>query len=104
MLVNFEPARPAEANKIRPSILVTNDQANTYGTAVVVVPLTNNVARVYPFQLFLPAEATGLDEDSKAQVELLRSVSRARVGERVGRTPGGLLEQLDERIRLHLGL
>ena len=104
VLVDFEPARPTEADKVRPSILVTNDQANLYGTSLMVVPLTSNISKVYPFQLFLPAEAVGLERDSKAQVELTRSVSRSRVGERVGRVPEGLLEQLDEKLKLHLGL
>ena len=104
ILVDFEPARPSEADKVRPSILVTNDQANLFGVNIMVVPLTGNVDRVYPFQLFLPAEQTGLERDSKAQVELTRSVSKSRLGKRVGRLPEGLLEQLDERLKLHLDL
>ena len=104
VLVDFEPARQTEADKIRPSIVVTNDQANAYGTSVVVVPVTSNTKRVYPFQLFLPAEQTGLDENSKAQVELLRSVSRSRLGKRVGSLPQPLLLELGERLKLHLEL
>ena len=104
ILVDFEPARPTEANKIRPSVLITNDQANTYGTNVMVVPLTSNVSRIYPFQLFLPSEQTGLDNDSKAQVELTRSVSKGRLGKRVGSLPHALLKQLNERLKLHIDL
>ena len=104
VLVDFEPARATEADKIRPSVVVTNDQANRHGTNVMVVPLTSNVAKLYPFQLFLPAEETGLDKDSKAQVELTRSVSRGRVGKRVGRLPPSLLGALGERLKLHLDL
>lgn len=104
LLVDFEPARPTEANKIRPSILITNDQANLYGTNVMVVPLTSNVDKVYPFQLFLSAEETGLESDSKAQVELTRSVSKSRLGKRVGSLPQSLLVQLENRLKLHLGL
>lgn len=104
LFVDFEPARENEANKVRPAILVTNDQANQYGTSIMVVPLTSNVRRVYPFQLLLPAEHTGLREDSKAQVELTRSVSRSRLGQRVGQLSETLLKQLDGRLKLHLGL
>ena len=104
VLVDFEPARAAEADKIRPSIIVTNDQANQHGTNVMVVPLTSNVSRLYPFQLFLPAEETGLDKDSKAQVELTRSVSKGRVGKRLGRLPPSFLAALSERLKLHLDL
>ncbi len=104
ILVDFDPARPSEANKIRPSILITNNQANTYGTNVMVVPLTSNITSIYPFQLFLAAEQTGLKEDSKAQVELSRSVSKSRLGKRIASLNESLLEQLNERLKLHLDL
>lgn len=104
ILVDYEPARDSEANKVRPSVLVTNNQANRYGTSVMVVPLTTNVSKVYPFQLFLPAEHTGLNRDSKAQIELTRSVSKGRLGKRVGSLTADLLEQLGERLRLQLDL
>jgi mRNA interferase MazF len=104
ILVDFEPARINEANKIRPAILITNNQANRHGTTVMVVPLSSNVERVYPFQLFLPREATGLNKDSKAQVELTRSVSKARLGKKLGQLSEKLINQLNERLKLHMDL
>lgn len=104
VLVDFDPAMRGEADKVRPSIVVTNDQANTHASSVVVVPLTSNTERVYPFQLFLPRRDTGLDRDSKAQVELMRSVSRRRLGGHVGSLSPALVGALDQRLRLHLKL
>lgn len=104
LLVDFRPARPTEADKIRPAVIITNNEANLYGTSIVVVPLTSNVSKVYPFQLFLPSEQVGLEKESKAQVELTRSVSKSRLGERVGRLTPTLLEELSQRLKLHLDL
>jgi len=36
--------------------------------------------RVYPFHVFLDAEATGLRVDSKAQAEQVRSIAVERLG------------------------
>ncbi len=69
-----------------------------------VVPVTSNVARVYPFQVELPARATGLRSDSRAQAEQVRSVAVQRIGPRLGRLPADLMAQLDEALRLHLAL
>ncbi|UZX14589.1 type II toxin-antitoxin system PemK/MazF family toxin [Thermus sp. PS18] len=104
LLVDFDPGSPGEAAKVRPAILVTNDVANAYSPVVVVVPLTSNISRIYPFELYLPADRTGLDRDSKAQVQLIRHVHRRRVRAHLGTLPGDLLEALDIRIREHLGL
>jgi mRNA interferase MazF len=108
-LVNLDPVVGAEAKKRRPAVIVSNDGANTTAArlhrgVVTVVPVTSNVAQVYPFQIKLSAKSTGLRTDSKAQAEQVRSVAVQRVGRRLGRVPADVMEQLDEALRLHLAL
>ena len=107
--VDLDPVRGTESNKRRPAVIVSNEGANVtamrLGRGVVtVVPLTTNVARVYPFQVLLAAERCGLPHESKAQAEQIRSVSVERIGEVIGRLPPDLIEEVDEAIRLHLAL
>ncbi len=107
--VDLDPVRGTESNKRRPAVIVSNEGANAtamrLGRGVVtVVPLTTNVARVYPFQVLLAAERCGLPHESKAQAEQIRSVSVERIGEVIGRLPPDLIEEVDEAIRLHLAL
>jgi len=108
-LVNLDPARSGEANKQRPAVVVSNDGAN--GSAersdhgvITVVPVTSNTARIFPFQVLLPADATGLHVDSKAQAEQVRAISIDRIGAVVGEVPHDLMEELDEALRIHLAL
>jgi len=108
-LVDLEPVRGAEANKTRPAVIVSNDGANAtaerLGRGIVtVVPVTSNIARVYPFQVLLPAVDTGLAHNSKAQAEQVRSVAVERLGRLVGAIPDELISDLDEALRLHLAL
>ncbi|HXV92226.1 MAG TPA: type II toxin-antitoxin system PemK/MazF family toxin [Pseudonocardia sp.] len=108
-LVDLEPVRGSEANKVRPAVVVSNDGANTAARrsgrgVVTVVPVTTSTARVFPFQVLLPARLCGLDRDSKAQAEQVRSVSAVRIGRRVGTVPAPLMAALDDALRLHLGL
>ncbi len=108
-MVDLEPGRGSEANKQRPAVLVSNDGANsmaaTLGRGVLtVVPITSNVSRVHPFQVFLPATLTGLERDSKAQAEQVRSVSVERIADAVGRLEPREMHALEAALRLHLGL
>jgi mRNA interferase MazF len=108
-LVDLEPVRGSEADKRRPAVIVSNDRANAaavrWGRGVItVVPLTSNVSRVLPFQAFLAAETTGLQRDSKAQAELVRSVAVERIGPALGRVPAGSMADVDDALRLHLHL
>jgi mRNA interferase MazF len=107
--VNLEPAKSGEANKRRPAVIVSNDGANvaaerTGQGVITIVPVTSNISRVYPFQVLLPANLTGLEQDSKAQGEQVRSISVERLGYSVGEVPQDLMFELDEALRLHLAL
>jgi len=108
-MVDLEPVRGSEANTRRPAVIVSNDGANAMaeqlGTGVLtVVPVTTSTARIYPFQVLLPASRTGMKRDSKAQAEQVRSVAVERVGEVVGRVPDDISRLLDDALRLHLSL
>jgi mRNA interferase MazF len=107
--VTLDPALGSETAKTRPAVVVSNDAANATATrlgrgVITVVPVTSNVSRVYPFQVLLPAGPTGLAHDSKAQAEQVRSVAIQRIGRRVGRLPLSVMNELDQALRLHLGL
>ncbi len=107
--VSLDPVRGSEASTTRPAVIVSNDAANTTAArlgrgVITVVPVTSNVARVYPFQVLLLADRSGLNRDSKAQAEQVRSVAVERIGERIGRLPASVMADLDEALRLHLAL
>ncbi len=107
--IDLESARGSEANKRRPAVVVSNDAANATASrlgrgVITVVPVTSNVERVYPFQVLLPAAVTGLERDSKAHAEQIRSVAVERVGDRLGVVSNATMLEIDEAIRLHLGL
>ena len=108
-IVDLDPARGSEASKRRPAVIVSNDGANSTATrlgrgVVTVIPITSNIQRVYPFQVLLPAAATGLEQDSKAQAEQVRSVAVQRVGQQIGQAPAAIMLDIDEALRLHLAL
>ncbi len=108
-LVDLDPTRGSEANKRRPAVIVSNAGANAAaerngGGVITLVPVTSNVAKVHPFQVLLDASTTGLDRDSKAQAEQVRSVDVQRIGGQIGALDQRLITELDEALRLHLSL
>jgi mRNA interferase MazF len=54
--------------------------------------------------VLLPAAETGLDRDSKAHAEQVRSIAVERMGDRLGVVPQAIMLDIDEALRLHLGL
>ncbi|WP_300606987.1 type II toxin-antitoxin system PemK/MazF family toxin [Trebonia sp.] len=107
--VNLDPALGQEATKTRPAVIVSNDAANGTATrlgrgVVTVVPVTSSTERIYPFQVLLPADLTGLRHDSKAHAEQVRSVAVERIGKHIGQLPADLMAELDQALRIHLSL
>ncbi|MFE3519360.1 type II toxin-antitoxin system PemK/MazF family toxin [Streptomyces sp. NPDC059166] len=108
-LVDYEPVRGSEANKARPSVIISNDGANavvarTGRGVVTVVPLTSNTTRVYPFQVLLRADESGMPRDSKVQCEQVRAMAHERFLRRVGAVPRQRLTEIDTALRRHLAL
>ncbi len=108
-MVDLDPTRGAKANKRRPGIIVSNDEANSAATRIgrgvlTIVPITSNIERIYPFQVLLPSGTGGLPHDSKAQAEQVRSIDAERIGALLGSVPSPLMASLDDALRLHLAL
>ena len=108
-LVDLDPAQGSEADKRRPAVIVSNDGANMAALrlrrgVVTVVPITSHIERIYPFQVLLRAGVTGLQRDSKAQAEQVRSIDVRRIGEHMGAVPLRLMASLDDALRIHLAL
>ncbi|WP_405712698.1 MULTISPECIES: type II toxin-antitoxin system PemK/MazF family toxin [unclassified Streptomyces] len=108
-LIDLEPARGGEANKVGPAVIVSNNAANQSvelnGRGVVtVVPLTSNTARVLTFQVLLRAGECRLPRDSKVQCERVRAVAPDRVLKRVGTVPRRRMAEIDAALRRHFAL
>lgn len=107
--VDFGDGPAGDTAKKRIAVVVSNDGANfTAGRlgrgAVTVVPMTSHVERVHPFQVLVDAPSSGLERDSKAQVEQVRTVSVDRVGQVLGQVAAPLMLEIDDALRLHLAL
>jgi mRNA interferase MazF len=90
-------------------VIVSNDRANATAVrlkrgVITVVPVTSNVSKIYPFQVPLSSETSGLTVDSNAQAEQIRSMAAERLQRRIGRLSAEEITQLDEALRLHLEL
>ena len=105
----FDPVVGSEAAKLRPAVIVSNDDLNVrameIGRGIVTaIPLTSRIGRLYPSQVLIPEGATELPLLSKAQAEQIRALSSERIAEPIGRMPDGLMAEIDEAIRIHLAL
>lgn len=102
---NLSPAVGSEMDKRRPILIVSNDANNNASNTVTIVPITSNINRVYPFEVLLNPEDSGLSKPSKVQAQQVRTISKQRIlGDMVGCLNQDLIELVDAALKLHLGL
>lgn len=111
--VDLDPVRGREQAGRRPVLIVSSDAINRQPLVVTVVVGTDarNVARDYSCNVRVPAAESGLPHDTVFLGFQVRSIdgSRFRPGESgtcapAGRLPPSRMRQVDEALRLVLGL
>lgn len=102
--VNLDPTKGREQAGKRPALVLSVDPFN-HGPAdlVVVIPITSK-AKGIPFHILVTPPEGGLTQPSYVKCEDLRSVAKERFAQRLGSVAANTLSEVEDRVRILLGL
>ena len=103
-LVNFDPTLGAEARKVRPALVVSNNINNTHSPIISISPITSNVTRIYSFEVEVPEGIGGLRTRSKVMINQTRAVDKLRLINKIGHLSVEIMEQVNQALKLHYDL
>jgi len=98
--VSFDPSIGGEIQKTRPSVIVSNDAANSVLNRLVVVPLTSKTSKLYPGQAFVTLNG----ERRKAMADQITTVSKLRLLNLIGSLRASDLTSVENAILQHLAM
>lgn len=98
--VVLDPTLGSEIKKPRPAVIVSNNSCNTYGSRVVVLPLTSNVDSLYPGEALITVKGT----PSRVLGDQIRSLDKSRLGSRIDTVSQDELTAVEGAVRITLGL
>src|SRR4030066_1964179 len=102
--VSLEPVAGHEIEKTRPALVISNDKNNEYSSTVTVIPITTSIEKVYPFEVFISGEDSGLPLNSKIKCNQIRTVDKLRLLKLVGGISTETIKKVEEALLIHIGI
>jgi mRNA interferase MazF len=98
--VKLDPAQGTEIRKTRPAVIISNDSCNRFGTRVIALPLTSNVASLFPGEAIIEIQG----RPARALGDEMRSLDKSRLGAKIGTLSPGDLLAVEEAVLITLGV
>lgn len=98
--VSFDPSLGGEIQKTRPAVIMSNNAANSVLNRVVVIPISSQVAKIYPAEALITLNG----EQRKAMADQIMTASKQRLKSPLGVLSGKDVAAVEAAILLHLGI
>jgi mRNA interferase MazF len=98
--VSFDPSLGGEIQKTRPAIVLSNDAANTALNRVIVVPITSQVAKVYPGEALVTVNG----EQRKAMADQIVTASKQRLKNKLGSLSRTDMTAVENALLMQVGI
>ncbi len=101
---NLDPAIGSEIKKSRPVLIISNNANNKASSTLTVIPIISNTKKVYPFEVLLEVNDSGLPKQSKAQCHQIRTISKTRIKSSapMGKVIVPVMQRIQAALELHL--
>ena len=101
---DLNPVVGSEQGAFRPVLVVQNDVGNIHSPTIVVIPLTRNLNKnPLPTHVVIPSN-NGLENDSLALAELIRTIDRSRIAGYIGHIGGKIQAEIDTALSICVGI
>jgi mRNA interferase MazF len=104
---NLDPVKGSEQSGTRPVLVISAEEVNQVLSIVTVMALTSLKPgrKIYPIEVFLSADETGLAKDSLAMAHQIRAIAKDRLGEQCGSIKDSeLQEKIKAAIKIYFDL
>lgn len=101
---DLSPVIGSEQGGVRPVLVIQNDVGNKYSPTVIICAITSKIEKAkIPTHIELSAIEYGLQKDSVALLEQIRTIDKKRLQEKIGSVNGYKMKQIDSALLISLG-
>lgn len=101
----LDPVMGKEKSKTRPVVVVSNDKNNEFSGTVTILPITSqNLEKIYPFEVFFSKGKGNLPKDSKVKADQIRTIDKIRLRANWGKFKKNEMGEIEKALKIHLAL
>jgi len=101
----LDPVMGKEMSKTRPVVVVSNDKNNEFSGTVTILPITSqNLEKIYPFEVFFSKGKGNLPKDSKVKADQIRTIDKIRLRAHWGKFKKNEMGEIEKALKIHLAL
>jgi mRNA interferase MazF len=98
-LADLNPVKGSEQAGKRPVLIISGNLLNQYAPVVWVCPLSSKIKHYHGDLILKPNKTNGLNKESEVLVMHLRSISKSRLGKKLGEISSSNLTSLRKGIQ-----
>ena len=83
-----------------PGLVISNDEQNKFSPLITILPLTSQVDKIYPFQVFSEIKGKG----GVILVDQIRTIDKKRFDGKLGEIDMEMMEQIERALHMTLAL
>lgn len=104
-LASLDPTLGREIAKTRPVVIISNNISNQYSGTITILPVTSqNIGKIYPFEVKLKKGTANLPKNSKVKTDQIRSIDKRRIVKRIGMLDAEVVTRIEVALKIHLDL
>lgn len=104
-LAALDPVVGSEQGGVRPVLIIQNNVGNRFSPTVIVLAITSQLGKArLPTHVEIPAQGHGLNKDSVALAEQIRTLDKRRLREYLGYLSEEVMKRVDTAIKMSLEL
>jgi mRNA interferase MazF len=102
---DLRPVIGSEQGGVRPVVVIQNEAGNKHSSTVIVAAITSKLNKAkLPTHVELDSRCCEIARDSVILLEQLRTIDKARLKEKVCHLEGGIVERINDALKISLEL
>ncbi len=105
VLTNLEPVVGSEQGKIRPVLIIQNDDSNEFSPTTIIAPITTKIyTKEFPTNVEINPAESELKNKSTVLLNQIRTIDKSRLIKKVGSLDSYIMNKVDKALKISLAL